>query len=164
MAAEVAPGSSLYECPHCHKPFYIKEAKKLGAKKATDAGAEKDTRKTILVVDDQEFFRTFTRDLLGRSYRVLEADSVDSAKELIAKCDLLILDLNLGGVDGRQLLPHKPAAAKCLIFCGQDDNLMEPAAFNALRAQGADDLLFKSIAASVELKHKAAALLGALPM
>jgi predicted Zn finger-like uncharacterized protein len=162
-AAEVAPGSSLYECPHCHKPFYIKEAKKLAGKKATDAGADKDTRKAILVVDDQEFFRTFTRDLLGRSYRVMEADSVASAREQIGKCDLLILDLNLAGEDGRQLLSLKPPAAKCLIFCGQDDNLMEPAAFKRLQEEGADDLLFKSIAASDELKHKVAALLGDLP-
>jgi predicted Zn finger-like uncharacterized protein len=162
-AAEVAPGSSLYECPHCHKPFYIKEAKKLAAKKTADAGAEKDTRKAILVVDDQEFFRTFTRDLLGRSYRVMEADSIASAREQIAHCDLLILDLNLGGEDGRQLLSLKPPGAKCLIFCGQDDNLVEPAAFKKLQGEGADDLLFKSIAASDELKHKVAALMGDLP-
>lgn len=169
-AHEIAPGSSLYECPHCHKPFYLSEAKPVlaGAKPAgaaTQAFAPAgvtpaDGRKTVLVVDDQEFFRSFARDLLGRKYRVLEARTVSDAVTMLPECQLLVLDLTLDNEDGREVLRRKPPGVKCLIFSGQEDSLIDPAVFRELQTLGADDMLFKSIAAGDALKEKVRRMLG----
>ncbi len=167
-ARPVAPGASLYECPHCHKPFYLREAKKRSDHPAlaaappepASAASPPDGRKTLLVVDDQEFFRTFARDLLAPRYRVLEADSLASAKRHLLEADLLILDLTLGGENGRDLLKAKPSSCRCLIFSGLDELVEDPAAFRELQKEGADDLLTKSITAGEELKRKVGALLG----
>ena len=162
-AHEIAPGSSLYECPHCHKPFYLTEAKAVGAASSlprANQEATADGRKTVLVVDDQEFFRTFSRDLLGRKYRVLEARTVTEAVEQLHECQLLVLDLTLDNEDGRDILRRKPAGVKCLIFSGQEDSMIDPAIFRELQAMGADDMLFKSIAAGDALKEKVGRMLG----
>lgn len=169
-AHEIAPGASLYECPHCHKPFYLAEAKPV-LSEAKPAGAATqgfapirvppaDGRKTVLVVDDQEFFRSFARDLLGRKYRVLEARTVSDAVTMLPECQLLVLDLTLDNEDGREVLRRKPPGVKCLIFSGQEDSLIDPAVFRDLQTLGADDMLFKSIAAGDALKEKVGRMLG----
>ena len=81
-----------------------------------------ETPTTVLVVEDDAALRMLCRinlDLEG--YRVLEADTIDRAAELVSSepVDVLLLDLHVGDRDGTELLPTlraaRPDAAVCLL-------------------------------------------------
>jgi two-component system KDP operon response regulator KdpE len=62
---------------------------------------------TVLVVDDDESLRMLCRiNLELDGYRVLEAGSIEAAREVLAggEVDAILLDLHLGDGDGRELL------------------------------------------------------------
>jgi DNA-binding response OmpR family regulator len=80
------------------------------------------TPTTVLVVEDDAALRMLCRinlDLEG--YRVLEADTIDRAAELVAgePVDVVLLDLHVGDRHGLDLLPvlraERPEAAVCLL-------------------------------------------------
>ncbi len=60
----------------------------------------------ILIVEDDELFRGALTDYLEKTYEVLEVESAEEALEVLSKSvpDLILLDLNLPGMDGMQLL------------------------------------------------------------
>ena len=81
-----------------------------------------ETPTTVLVVEDDAALRMLCRinlDLEG--YRVLEADTIDRAAELVSSepVDVLLLDLHVGDREGTELLPTlravRPGAAVCLL-------------------------------------------------
>lgn len=81
-----------------------------------------ETPTTVLVVEDDAALRMLCRinlDLEG--YRVLEAETIDRAAELVSSepVDVLLLDLHVGDRDGTELLPTlraaRPGAAVCLL-------------------------------------------------
>jgi len=64
--------------------------------------------KTILIVDDEKDFRKKYKKLLkGEGFRIIEApDAVEVANVLMrenANLDLILLDINIGEVDGRDI-------------------------------------------------------------
>ncbi len=66
---------------------------------------------TILLVEDEEAVRLFgARALRNKGYTVLEADSGDSALELLASCeeriDMLVTDVVMPRMDGPTLMGH----------------------------------------------------------
>lgn len=64
-------------------------------------------RKRVLVVDDEEPIRTIVADVLkDEGYDVsLAVDGTDALSSCRESCpDLILLDLNMPGVDGRQFL------------------------------------------------------------
>ena len=56
---------------------------------------------TILIVDDSRFQRTIIRELLREHFNILEAES---GEECLGIIDLLILDLEMPGIDGFDVL------------------------------------------------------------
>ena len=63
---------------------------------------------TVLVVDDDPSLRLLCRvNLELEGYRVVEADSVDSARTALAteQVDAVLLDVHLGNDDGLALVP-----------------------------------------------------------
>jgi DNA-binding response OmpR family regulator len=81
-----------------------------------------DEAATVLVVEDDPGLRMLCRvNLEFENYRVLEADSIDVADELIAReqINLVLLDLHVGSRDGRELVPvirsKQPGASICLL-------------------------------------------------
>jgi DNA-binding response OmpR family regulator len=81
-----------------------------------------ETPTTVLVVEDDAALRMLCRinlDLEG--YRVLEADRIDRAAELLSSepVDVVLLDLHVGDRHGLELLPilraERPEAAVCLL-------------------------------------------------
>jgi DNA-binding NtrC family response regulator len=63
--------------------------------------------KTVLVVDDDESMRMLCRvNLELEGYRVLEAETVERAKELVAEeaVDVVLLDVHVGTGDGFTVL------------------------------------------------------------
>ena len=80
------------------------------------------TPTTVLVVEDDAALRMLCRinlDLEG--YRVLEAETIDRAAELVTTepIDVVLLDLHVGERHGTELLPTlraaRPGAAVCLL-------------------------------------------------
>ena len=76
---------------------------KVRGAKSSPVGAE-----TVLLVEDEEGVRAFTKNALQRfGYRVLEAESGESALTLLGglamPIDLLLTDVVLPGMDGREL-------------------------------------------------------------
>jgi DNA-binding NtrC family response regulator len=81
-----------------------------------------ETPATVLVVEDDAALRMLCRinlDLEG--YRVLEAETIDRAAELVSNepVDVVLLDLHVGERHGMELLPTlraaRPDAAVCLL-------------------------------------------------
>ncbi len=77
---------------------------------------------TVLVVEDDESLRMLCRiNLELENYRVLEAESIDRAEELVSAepVDVVLLDLHVGERRGTELLPvlraERPEAAVCLL-------------------------------------------------
>jgi CheY-like chemotaxis protein len=97
-------------------------------------------RKTILLVDDQaDVRRILTRMLSSLGYAVLAADCGDDALSLErgheGRIDVLLTDLEMPGMDGRQLaaeLRRRRPAIGVLFLSGQPDDL-------APEAGGADE-------------------------
>lgn len=80
------------------------------------------TPATILVVEDDESLRLLCRiNLELENYRVLDAESIDRAAELVSSepVDVVLLDLHVGDRHGTELLPvlraERPEAAVCLL-------------------------------------------------
>ena len=81
-----------------------------------------ETPTTVLVVEDDAALRMLCQinlDLEG--YRVLEAETIDQAAELVSSepIDVVLLDLHVGERHGLELLPTlravRPGAAVCLL-------------------------------------------------
>jgi DNA-binding NtrC family response regulator len=77
---------------------------------------------TVLVVEDDPSLRMLSRvNLELEHYRVLEAETVSRAEELLGSepVDLVLLDIHVGDRDGRELLPKlrrdHPDVAVCML-------------------------------------------------
>jgi DNA-binding response OmpR family regulator len=77
---------------------------------------------TVLVVEDDESLRMLCRiNLELEGYRVLEAETIDRAGQLVSAepIDVVLLDLHVGERRGTELLPvlraERPEAAVCLL-------------------------------------------------
>jgi DNA-binding NtrC family response regulator len=76
----------------------------------------------VLVVEDDESLRMLCRiNLELESYRVLEAETIERATELVSAepIDVVLLDLHVGERHGTELLPvlraERPDTAVCLL-------------------------------------------------
>ncbi len=70
-------------------------------------GSSKSTKARLLLVDDEEHLRRAMRDLMERAgYQVLEAADGVEALDMVDRHapDVIILDLNLPGIDGYEVL------------------------------------------------------------
>jgi len=58
--------------------------------------------KTILIADDEETVRSLVKRLLGKTYKVLEADNGEEAVKVAVnqKPDLILMDILMPGMDG----------------------------------------------------------------
>jgi len=113
----------------------------------------------VLLVDDEDQLRRVMRDLLERDgYVVTEArDGVEALDQIDRHApDIIVLDLNLPGLDGYGVLSHlrsRPATAAIpvVVLTAQGDEDNEVRVFE----MGADDFLskpFRARALSVRLR------------
>jgi type II secretory ATPase GspE/PulE/Tfp pilus assembly ATPase PilB-like protein/ActR/RegA family two-component response regulator len=113
----------------------------------------------VLLVDDEDQLRRVVRDLLERDgYHVTEArDGVEALDQIDRHApDIIVLDLNLPGLDGYGVLSHlrsRPATAgiPVVVLTAQGDEDNEVRVFE----MGADDFLskpFRARALSVRLR------------
>jgi CheY-like chemotaxis protein len=142
-------------CPRCNFHF---------APHAEVAAGPADERKTVLVVEDLEYFRQVALDALAPTYEVRTAGTSAQARRALAEggIDLLVLDLTLdGGDEGRTLLRElSPKPCPVLIFTAQDESELYGDTWEELARLGADDLVIKGMNVGESLIRKAGLLLG----
>ena len=105
---------------------------------------QKNAFRVLVVDDDIDLLMLMERKLQQNGYIVESAVSLSEAEYVLSlfKPDLVLIDINVGGEDGRQLcwkLKHKPVyrVAKVLIISGFDYSSTRATLF------GADDILPK---------------------
>lgn len=142
-------------CPRCQLHFVPRVAQ------------EQDplsTRRTVLVVEDMEYFREIAKDALGELYEVKTADSPAEALRILGLggIDLLVLDLSLEHTeDGLGLLTQlQPKPCPILIFTAEDEAEMYGERWEMLQQYGADDLVMKGMNVGEMLFKKVGDLLG----
>ena len=129
------------------------------------AGTETQTAAAakVLLVDDEDMLRKVMKDLLERDgYHVVEArDGVEALDQVDRHApDIIVLDLNLPGLDGYGVLSHlrsRPATADIpvVVLTARGDEENEVRVFEL----GADDFLSKPFRARA-LSARLAAVLG----
>jgi len=141
-------------CPRCKLHFV--------PRRATAEAAELE-RKTVLIVEDMDYFREIAADALSSRFEVKTAATLEEARESLGAggVDLLVLDLTLnGGVSGVDLLrdlPSKPCPI--LVYADQDESDMYGDSWEGLQRLGADDIVMKGMNAGESLARKASTLL-----
>lgn len=141
-------------CPRCRLHFE--------PRKERDA-AKEGSRRTVLVVEDMEYFRTIAKDALKARYEVKTASNVADAFEILYRggIDLLVLDLTLdGGNHGLRILMEKPKPCPILVFTTEDESELYGEQWDQLQALGADDILIKGMHVDEALVKKVAEMLG----
>jgi type II secretory ATPase GspE/PulE/Tfp pilus assembly ATPase PilB-like protein/CheY-like chemotaxis protein len=116
----------------------------------------------VLLVDDEDMLRRVMKDLLEREgYRVIEAkDGVEALDQVDRHApDIIVLDLNLPGLDGYGVLSHlrsRPATAgiPVVVLTARGDEESEVKVFEL----GADDFLSKPFRARALSARLAAVL------
>src|SRR5207253_869168 len=106
-----------------------------------------DNNATLLIVDENSQTRVSLTEIFSPAgYRALTVADAPSAMRVLHKeqCDLVLLDLELPGVDGLtlcRLLRAQPATSKLpiIVFSASDDESRKVEAFGA----GADDYITK---------------------
>jgi diguanylate cyclase (GGDEF)-like protein len=113
----------------------------------------------ILIIDDEEQIRSLLTDLLSDSYNCSDAGSAEEALAALANTsfDLVISDIDMGGMSGLELVPRVHALAPDTVVVMISGNQDIEFAIRALRV-GAFDYITKPI----ELRHVEASVERAL--
>ena len=151
-AAAVLAASFEVLCPECGHRF--------DHEPSVDAGR----RRRILVVEDQDYFSSLTREAIGDGYDMVFVRTPAAALKEIARHrpDLLILDLILEGGEGKEVLEKRADRSfPVLVFTSKDEREMFGGKqWDQLKALGANDLLMKGINVGDDLQRKVEVLLG----
>jgi type II secretory ATPase GspE/PulE/Tfp pilus assembly ATPase PilB-like protein/CheY-like chemotaxis protein len=151
--AAVAPVSTTFDLLEEHAP----------PEGARRSGAHGQPASKVLLVDDEDSLRKVMRDLLERDgYVVTEARDGVQALDQVDRVgpDIIVLDLNLPGLDGYGVLSHlrsRPATAgiPVIVLTAKGDEDNEVRVFEL----GADDFLTKPFRARA-LSARLEAVLG----
>lgn len=113
----------------------------------------------ILIIDDEEQVRNLLIDLLGGAYRCADAGSAEDALAALSQetFDLVISDIDMGGMSGLELVPRVLALAPDTVVVMISGNHDIEFAIRAMRA-GAFDYISKPI----DLRHVEASVERAL--
>src|SRR5437660_2148618 len=98
----------------------------------------------ILIIDDDDQIRGLLLNLLGNIYDCFEAESAEQALTALEEdhFDLVISDIQLGGMSGLELVPRVHSiASDCVVLMISGQNTIETA-IEAMRA-GAFDYIMK---------------------
>jgi len=114
---------------------------------------------TILIIDDEEQIRSLLIDLLGDTYQCSDAGSAEDALAALSKdtFDLVISDIDMGGMSGLELVPRVHSLAPDTVVVMISGNHDIEFAIKALRV-GAFDYISKPI----DLRHVEASVERAL--
>ena len=122
-----------------------------------------DGKKTILVVEDVDYFVQLARETLGSKYHTVVVKTVEEAFQAIERepVDLMVLDLTLNENDGDTVLERlEPKEFPVLIATSRDETEMYGEVWEELKRLGADDLVIKGMNMEETLLQKISSLLG----
>ena len=133
--------------------------------RAAELQAEVLAKTKVLIIDDDEQIRGLLLNLLGNIYDCCEAESAEQALTALAAdpFDLVISDIQMGGMSGLELVPHVHSIAPdCVVLMISGQSNIETA-IEALHA-GAFDYILKpfdarQVQAAVERALKQSLLL-----
>lgn len=113
----------------------------------------------VLIIDDEEQIRHLLIDLLGYGYHCSDAGSAEEALAALSKdtFDLVISDIDMGGMSGLELVPHVHSLSPDTVVVMVSGNQDIEFAIKALRV-GAFDYITKPI----DLRHVEASVERAL--
>ncbi len=136
------------ECPKCGHPFEFSPP--------DDEDEDVVNRKTILLVKDEAFFSNFVKKILRKRYRVITASTVEDAYDILTGnvIDLILLDLDLGNGDGKELLRKMKKKCPAIVFSSHDRLETNKKIWNELRKLGADGVIYKGMNLEEELFSK----------
>ncbi|HKY42210.1 MAG TPA: EAL domain-containing protein [Pyrinomonadaceae bacterium] len=114
---------------------------------------------TILIIDDEEQIRSLLIDLLGDTYQCSDAGSAEEALAALSQdtFDLVISDIDMGGMSGLELVPRVHSLAPDTVVVMISGNSDIEFAIKAMRV-GAFDYISKPI----DLRHVEASVERAL--
>ena len=114
---------------------------------------------TVLIIDDEEQIRHLLIDVLGSSYECSDAGSAEEALAALSDhtFDLVISDIDMGGMSGLELVPHVHSLSPDTVVVMVSGNQDIEFAIKALRV-GAFDYITKPI----DLRHVEASVERAL--
>jgi diguanylate cyclase (GGDEF)-like protein len=118
-----------------------------------------DGKASILIIDDEADIRNLLSGMLSGSYRCTAASSAEEALSLLhgEEFDLLISDINLGGMSGLEMIPQALASAPDTVMVVVSGQQTIESAIEALRV-GAFDYIRKPF----DLQHVESAVRRAL--
>lgn len=118
-----------------------------------------NTKARILIVDDESSIRDLLWEILGENYVCITAESAEDALSLLhtEKFNLVISDINLGGISGIELIPKVFITAPDAVVMMISGNQTIDSAIEAMRV-GAFDYLKKPF----DLEHVRVAVQRAL--
>jgi diguanylate cyclase (GGDEF)-like protein len=118
-----------------------------------------DGQARILIIDDEADIRNLLSGMLSGSYRCTAAGSAEEALSLLhgEEFDLLISDINLGGMSGLEMIPQALASAPDTVMVVVSGQQTIESAIEALRV-GAFDYIRKPF----DLQHVESAVRRAL--
>ena len=158
-------GGQEIRCPHCSSWFDTSAAERRAAP-ASDAAAG-DAGRTVLIVEDTEYFLKLAQDALAGRYRTVCERSAGGALNAMrdGRVDLIVLDLTLEKEEDGILVLTEAAhrGIPCLIFTARSEAEMWGDAWARLREMGATDLLLKGMNFEEQLLSKIDALFAAVP-
>ena len=145
-------------CPRCSLHFVPRRAH------AEAASSSAAIKRTVLIVEDMEYFLEIARDALGERFHVVTAKTLAEARAALARTtvDLMVIDLTLEGGDEGEILLRElsPKRFPILVFTAQDESEMYGEKWDDLRALGADDLVLKGMNVGEVLLRKVGEMLG----
>jgi len=121
--------------------------------------AAETQKPTVLIIDDEEQIRHLLIDVLGSSYECSDAGSAEEALAALSDhtFDLVISDIDMGGMSGLELVPHVHSLSPDTVVVMVSGNQDIEFAIKALRV-GAFDYITKPI----DLRHVEASVERAL--
>lgn len=113
----------------------------------------------VLIIDDEEQIRHLLIDVLGSAYECSDAGSAEEALAALSKdtFDLVISDIDMGGMSGLELVPHVHSVSPDTVVVMVSGNQDIEFAIKALRV-GAFDYITKPL----DLRHVEASVERAL--
>jgi DNA-binding NtrC family response regulator len=104
----------------------------------TTITAADQKRANILIIDDEPLVRDLLRELLAEQYDCTTVDSAEKALAVLQReiFDLVLSDINMGGMSGIEMIPHVLASAPditVIMISGQQtiDSAIEAMRFGA---------------------------------
>lgn len=106
----------------------------------------RNSNKNILIIDDEPPIRNLIAEFLKDNFACITADSAEEALKILRSSDinLVLTDINLGGMTGTEMIPHVHAASPdTVVMMISGEGSME-GAINAMRL-GAFDYISKPL-------------------